>query len=702
MNMQKIGDFIQENRKKMKMSQRELGEYLSVTDKAVSKWERGLACPDADNLKNLALLFNCSMSEIINGQRNDLTQTSNLPIQTENNIDHSEDYSCDVSVEFDLHSANCISPFLFGDNLEHTRDCINSGISAQMLKNRKFAGKPGRYGCALSWYQIGEKAYLTLDDLEPYTCHYEGYKMKRAHERNAQRITSYCDKTAAGIGQKDLYVKASTEYEFRIVAKAFAETVLYVQLVSADGTVYDKKELLIQSDNFETYKTVLIPSANDSAAGIEIFFTAPNTVSIGAVSLMPQDNFHGMRLDVIEKMKELGIRLLRWPGGNFAGEYNWKDGLLPCDQRAPFQSYLWLETQPHTLGYDFHEINTDDFIALCREIGAEPFITVNPTWNTPEESAQWVEYCNGDPSTPYGALRARNGHSEPYNVQFWSLGNEFGYGHMEGANTPYDYSKIVSKHATEMLKVSPKLMLCSSGPYPNAEWVDHSAKALSKVAPIVSVHHYAKYPNYIDPSKRKEEYYDFINKVYSQCLPKIEKLRRLLNDDHIKISFDEWNAWYAWYRGGSVSEGIFAASLLNMLYMNADKYGVALACHFESVNEGAIQVHPDRVCLTPTGQVLSVMKNHANGTICALQEDVVATRNNDILSCTFINRSYDENKTFIVPAVGDIICSTLYSSDDVVPHSVFEQSALPVTEKANAQEIILPKHSIAFVQIKLL
>ena len=163
-------------------------------------------------------------------------------------------------------------------------------------------------------------------------------------------------------------------------------------------------------------------------------------------------------------MKELGIKVMRWPGGNFAGEFNWMDGLLPADMRAPFQSYLGLETQPHTMGYDYSEINTDDFIALCREIGAEPFITINPCWNTPEENAAWVEYCNGDASTPYGKLRAQRGHQEPYNVQLWSLGNEFGYGHMEGDNTPSGYCQIALENGKKMLEASPNLSLCSSGP----------------------------------------------------------------------------------------------------------------------------------------------------------------------------------------------------------------------------------------------
>ena len=122
--------------------------------------------------------------------------------------------------------------------------------------------------------------------------------------------------------------------------------------------------------------------------------------------------------------------------------------------RAPFESHLGMETQPHSLGYDFNEINTDDFLALCKEIGAEPFITINPTWNTEEECAQWVEYCNGDADTEYGRIRIERGYKEPYNVKYWSLGNEFGYGHMEGDNTAAGYGKNGKRYGIKMLEVT--------------------------------------------------------------------------------------------------------------------------------------------------------------------------------------------------------------------------------------------------------
>jgi hypothetical protein len=137
-----------------------------------------------------------------------------------------------------------------------------------------------------------------------------------------------------------------------------------------------------------------------------------------------------------------------------------------------------------------------------------------------------------------------------------------------------------------------------------------------------------------------------------------------------------------------------------MLFRNADKYGVMMACHFESVNEGAIQVHPNRVKLTPTGQAFSVMKVHANGMICALEEDIVATRKHSVITCTLLNRSFDQPKKFTLQNCGGVISAELYSSEDVVPGTVFEISDLAVTCENGTVEVILPPHSIAVVRLE--
>ena len=342
--------------------------------------ETGLSCPDTENLKSMALLFHCQISEILNGARLDTVHSSMLQSENTSLRQPHSGYERDISVTYDFSSTDSISPFLFGDNLEHTRDCVNSGISAQMLKNRKFVGKPDRFGCASCWYRIGQRAYFSFGD--PYTRHAEGYRMQRMLECNSQVITNYHSELC-GIGQKELYLTAERVYDFRLVAKAFTPTEVTVCLKDSGGQILADAQVTVEPGKFAPIELSLCPDGSDDNACLELTFTTPGTIWLGAISLMPHDNFRGMRPDVIDAMKQIGMKVLRWPGGNFAGEYNWKDGLLPCDQRAPFQSYLWLETQPHTLGYDFHEINIDDFIALCREIGAQPFITLNPTWNTP-------------------------------------------------------------------------------------------------------------------------------------------------------------------------------------------------------------------------------------------------------------------------------------------------------------------------------
>ena len=708
MNMIKTGHFIQAARKRLNMSQRELGEHLMVTDKAVSKWERGYACPDIETLKNMSLLFNCNITDIINANTQVLeAQCLSLSDHTAAREGTEEVLHEDVRVVFDFDSTQFISPLLFGDNLEHTRGCINGGLSAEILRNRKFVGFSDRYGCAHEWYPIGEKAFLSFGNAgyhqlygAPYTRHAEGYKMHRRNECNAQFITNYKAETA-GFGQKDLYVRADMDYICEIAIRATVDTPVTVRLLGGDRSVYDCKTLTAHPQGYVEESLILRAPKEDWEARLEITFDTPATIMIGAVSLMPADHFHGMRRDVIEQIKQLGIRLLRWPGGNFAGEYNWKDGLLPRNMRAPLQAYLGLETQPHTNGYDFHDINIDDFVALCQEIGAEPFITINPTWNTPEETAQWVEYCNGNETTPYGKMRAERGHKEPYNVQFWSLGNEAGYGHMEGANTADGYARIVREHAQQMLKVSPGLTLCSSGPYPNKDWVDASAKALADIVSMVSLHHYTNFPPYIDPATRGQEYTAFIQSAGTLNLGRIRDLRNMLGNSNVKISFDEWNAWYAWYRPGSVSEGIFVATVLNMLFQNADKYGVGMACHFESVNEGSIMVYPDRAKLGPAGQAFSIMKHHAGGMVCALQQDVVATSKDSVLTCTLINRAFDREKKFCLENGGELISAVVYISDDVVPGSEFIVQDLPVARIGEALEVTLPGHSIAQIQMKL-
>ena len=693
MNVSQIGRFISRRRADLGLTQAQLAQRLDVTDKAVSKWERGKSLPDVALLSRVAAELRVSVVELLSGESMNVARSSNL--DEADGWEREADQATPLTLQRKAPEDLLVSPYLFGSNLEHTRSCLYTGLSAQMVRNRKFAGKPTACeGCAMEWFPLGKRAVFALD--EPYTRHGEGYHMKRTTECNSVSTFNPFQGETAGMGQHGIAISQGQPYLFGMVVKTQNPVEFAVSLTDRAGKeVYCRTTFTGEGADWTRFEVELTPQAADPDADLRICWEEAGQVCVGAISLLPKDHFHGMRRDVVEAMKELGIKVLRWPGGNFAGEFNWMDGLLPVDMRAPFQSYLGLETQPHTMGYDYSEINTDDFIALCREIGAEPFITINPCWNTPEENAAWVEYCNGDASTPYGKLRAQRGHQEPYNVQLWSLGNEFGYGHMEGDNTPSGYCQIALENGKKMLEASPNLSLCSSGPYPNKEWAELSAKPLGGISQMISQHYYGYSPHYTSLATVEEE--------YNRCLASVSRMRDLLHQSRqwlepsTRISMDEWNVWYAWYRPSSVTDGIYAALALHMLMEEAEKSGIALACHFQAVNEGMLCVKPDHVSLTAQGQVFSRMNRwHMGNRLCsASQEAVVSVDREGRMAVTVVNAAFRSEKPVDFSSFGPCSEAVLFSSDTVLPPSEF--TVTDVLEQAAGGTFQMPPHSVLFM-----
>ncbi len=693
MNVSQIGRFISRRRADLGLTQAQLAQRLDVTDKAVSKWERGKSLPDVALLSRVAAELRVSVVELLSGESMNVARSSNL--DEADGWEREADQATPLTLQRKAPEDLLVSPYLFGSNLEHTRSCLYTGLSAQMVRNRKFAGKPTACeGCAMEWFPLGKRAVFALD--EPYTRHGEGYHMKRTTECNSVSIFNPFQGETAGMGQHGIAISQGQPYLFGMVVKTQNPVEFAVSLTDRAGKeVYCRTTFTGEGADWTRFEVELTPQAADPDADLRICWEEAGQVCVGAISLLPKDHFHGMRRDVVEAMKELGIKVLRWPGGNFAGEFNWMDGLLPVDMRAPFQSYLGLETQPHTMGYDYSEINTDDFIALCREIGAEPFITINSCWNTPEENAAWVEYCNGDASTPYGKLRAQRGHQEPYNVQLWSLGNEFGYGHMEGDNTPSGYCQIALENGKKMLEASPNLSLCSSGPYPNKEWAELSAKPLGGISQMISQHYYGYAPHYTSLATVEEE--------YNRCLASVSRMRDLLHQSRqwlepsTRISMDEWNVWYAWYRPSSVTDGIYAALALHMLMEEAEKSGIALACHFQAVNEGMLCVKTDHVSLTAQGQVFSRMNRwHMGNRLCsASQEAVVSVDREGRMAVTVVNAAFRSEKPVDFSSFGPCSEAVLFSSDTVLPPSEF--TVTDVLEQAAGGTFQMPPHSVLFM-----
>lgn len=702
MREQQVGKYIAQKRREIGLTQDELGEKLGFTGKAVSKWERGLSFPDVDTIHALAGILHCKAESLINGSDIEILSSfkkTAAPVK----IDEKHLAEEDVGIEFS-DAKGIVSPLLFGGNLEHTRSAVSGGLSAQMLRNRKFVGMPSADGCPLEWFVLGDKCYSMVgnavvegknghevESVGSFTRHSDmGYRMPRRYECNSWQVS--CIDGVAGFGQDKLFLEKGKEYEFRIVLHTDSAVDLNVKLTSRGGKeIYAQNTISADTRDWQKHIITFTSAKDDSDAELRVEFDQKTRIVIGAASLMPTDNFFGLRWDIINELKKMNIKFLRWPGGNFAGEYNWFDGLLDVDMRAPSESHIAYLTQPHNLGYDFGEIGIDEFIALCREIGAEPSLTLNLTWNTPEENAAWVEYCNGDVTTKFGKMRADRGFSEPYDVKYWSLGNEAGYGHMEGDNTPDGYYSIAKANAEQMLEKDKNIVLCSSGFHPDEKWTKGANNKLVGLAEWTALHNYTNYPDYTNKENIKEEYKKALLGV-EENRSKIKTLRRLLNDE-IGIAFDEWNCWYNWYRPSDVYTGIFAAKMFGMFISEQEPSKLVAAAIFQPISEGCIEVEKSGAKLTPMGKAFSVFANHSGGKLIHASEKVTVTKVGNKLVATLINDHFDSNKTFSIKTEKNLKCGKILVGEGIGPFTDFAEREI----KEFFGEITLPPLSIALL-----
>ncbi|MBR0463016.1 MAG: hypothetical protein IJJ23_01345 [Clostridia bacterium] len=606
-------------------------------------------------------------------------------------------------LKIDQNGEAPVSPLIFGHNLEHTRACVSGGLSAQMLRNRKFAGRPqARLGLAAEWFPIGQRVFYR-NDRDPYVRHLVPNGMWRRNELNAQTVQT-TDGEEAGFGQNGLILRGGQAYELNVAVKAHSPVTLRAALTDRSGErVYAQRDFPLEAGEYRNYEALLTPDSDDDDACLRLTVRERCHFVVGAVSLLPQGHFHGMRRDVVDRLREIGPAILRWPGGNFAGEYRWQDMFLPVDERAPLQAFTEDETQPYTHGYDMHEIDTDGFLALCREVGAEPFITINLAWDTPEQCAAWVEYCNGSADTPYGVKRAARGHAEPYNVRYWSLGNEMGYGHMEGPMQPERYAQAGRLAAEAMLKASPDLQICSSGPYGDGEtsraWVSGAAEALKPLAPYISFHTY----NNIDWDFSGEEGVrrGFDQVMHSAALNE-DALRRLRASlpEGIHISYDEWNLWAAWYEPGSSTEGLYVAEMLQMMINRSTEWDVPVMCYFQPVGEGAIDTDPRGASLSAIGQVFAALKAHKGGALCRIEgaspREAAATRHGGALVVSLVNESYSEAAEYALHGLTLCQRHDLLTARDLLPGSRLESedSRLSIRTDEEGTRVALPPRSL--------
>jgi alpha-L-arabinofuranosidase len=253
----------------------------------------------------------------------------------------------------------------------------------------------------------------------------------------------------------------------------------------------------------------------------------------------PLADDNGFRKDYIEAGRELKITNMRWPGGNYVMGYNWMDGIGPKDKRPVRINMAWG-------GVDNNHVGTDEWVALNKAIGSENNVCVNLGLGTITDACNWLEYCNYKKGTYYSNLRASNGHTEPYDIKIWDLGNEVDGAPWElGHKTADEYVRIGQEAAKAMKAVDKTIKLVASGSSyyePTGQWVEWNRKVLSGFGDMIdylSIHRYWEnspdYYTYMGQSAM-----DFDEKIRITA-DEIEAVRAMSGfKNQIYISVDEW------------------------------------------------------------------------------------------------------------------------------------------------------------------
>ena len=370
--------------------------------------------------------------------------------------------------------------------------------------------------------------------------------------RYSQEITAM-QNGEAGIFQGPQNIIYGEKYVGSIYAKGKGE--LIVGLRNSEGQFVTRKSLGKVSKEWKKYEFTLEPqgtsgtgysqssaSGNMRVDGDFAIAVKGGTVQVDMVTMTTQTglNLGGFRPDILQAVKELHPTCLRWPGGGYVAQYDWKWGIGPQEKRERWAHWMWMD-------YDQNCFGTDEFIRFCREVGSEPIIVVSVKFERPAEeydrilqdAVNWIRYCNAPATDEWGAKRAANGHPEPYNVKYWEIDNEMWEMGIDR------YEKCVRDFSTALRKIDPSIKIIACGGFREDEqFINRSGSYFD----YLSLHHYEQQGGYATgPARLGEQYDRYANMIADGPNP------------NIKLFISEWNLNSIDWR-----TGLFAGGFLNI------------------------------------------------------------------------------------------------------------------------------------------
>ena len=341
---------------------------------------------------------------------------------------------------------------------------------------------------------------------------------------------------------------------------------------------------------------------------------------VGENSIIP--NTKGIRNDVIQALKEMQVPVLRWPGGCFADEYHWKDGIGPREKRPEMVNTHWGGVVEN------NHFGTHEFFQLCELIGAEPYICGNVGSGTVYEMQQWVEYMTFDGESPMANWRRENGQDEPWKLPYFGVGNEnWGCG---GHMRPEYYADLFRRYATYVRNYGDNRIYkiaCGASDW-NLRWTEVLMREAGRFMDGLSLHYYTVPGTW----RHKGSAVNFDQSDWFTTLKKTLAMDEIITRhsavmDHydpegrVGLIIDEWGTWYDvepgtnpgfLYQQNTMRDALVAGVNFNIFHKHCNRVQMANIAQMVNVLQAVILTEGQLIIKTPTYHVFNMYKVHQN------------------------------------------------------------------------------------------
>ncbi len=469
-----------------------------------------------------------------------------------------------------------VSPMIFGHFIEFMHDCIDGGMWAQLLKDRGFE-QPDRNGDGVSdpWYPVWktDQAEYGIDGTQPL-----GRKSLCQRIRCFNHYGGWC-----GIAQGGLALFRGETYDFSVQLRCGSRASVTVLIRDLEGREYARENRTV-GEEWKAYGFSFSSPCDTRTARVEIRLCEDGTVWVDQTSLTPRSAVHGIWRETFRYIRELRPPVIRFPGGCFADCYHWQDGIGERDLRPVRENAHWG-------GWEDNSFGTDEYMQFCRSVGCEPMICVNFGTGTPQEAADWVEYCNGPADSVFGSMRAKNGHPEPYRIKYWDIGNEM-FGDWEIGHC--DSNEYVQRYLRFYWAMKEKdnglcfLACAGDGNFLSQDWNRTILEKLREAVQVLCLHMYAPHIHseihdnkaiYYGVAAAPEKY----AKILAAAKKSVEEAGE--KENPVRLGVTEWNTSYFndSCREQTLEAAIFNAGMLNLFLKNADSVRI---CNFSDLVNG--------------------------------------------------------------------------------------------------------------------